>query len=394
MGIRDRLRNLGGRHDDSTAEDASAPAPGRGAEGGDALGPLQARLSAADPDERRKAADDIGRLGPAASTAVPGLIAALADENMDVRRAVAAALGETGDNRAVQPLSAALNDLTDYPVIKRPLQVPSRPVDARVEAALALGSIGGDPAVEALRTAPGGDVKGDYRGLSVSEAIDKALAQLGAAGRESADAPADTDADTLRAALSAEPERTPARPGAAQGEAEQAPAAGGETRRVVEPPIDDHASGPEPSIDGPFLMPIEDVFSIAGRGTVVHGRVQRGTVRVGDNVEVVGAHGETKQAVAVGIEMFRKLLDEARAGDAVGVLLQGIERHEVERGMALARPGSTGPQRQGQSETSLVQGPPRRSWCTRTWTTCLRFRRTRPFTPAWRSWSKAVSSLS
>jgi elongation factor Tu len=90
-------------------------------------------------------------------------------------------------------------------------------------------------------------------------------------------------------------------------------------------------------------MPIEDVFSIQGRGTVVTGRVERGIVKVGDNVEMVGLKPEPTKTVATGVEMFRKLLDEGRAGDNIGVLLRGVKREEVERGMVLAHPGSITP---------------------------------------------------
>ena len=106
--------------------------------------------------------------------------------------------------------------------------------------------------------------------------------------------------------------------------------------------IDGHIPTPVRLIDRPFLMPIEDVFSISGRGTVVTGRVERGLVKVGDEVEVVGL-GETRKTVATGVEMFRKLLDEGRAGDNIGVLLRGIGKDEVERGMVLAKPGSITP---------------------------------------------------
>ncbi len=98
---------------------------------------------------------------------------------------------------------------------------------------------------------------------------------------------------------------------------------------------------PEPTrlMDGPFLMPVEDVFSISGRGTVVTGRVERGVVKVGDNLEIVGLK-PTLQTVCTGVEMFRKLLDQGQAGDNVGVLLRGTKREEVERGQVLAKPGS------------------------------------------------------
>ena len=107
--------------------------------------------------------------------------------------------------------------------------------------------------------------------------------------------------------------------------------------------LDSYIPEPERAIDKPFLMPIEDVFSIQGRGTVVTGRVERGIVKVGDNVEMVGLHPESTKTVATGVEMFRKLLDEGRAGDNIGVLLRGIKREDVERGMVLAHPGSITP---------------------------------------------------
>jgi len=103
---------------------------------------------------------------------------------------------------------------------------------------------------------------------------------------------------------------------------------------------------PEPvrEVDKPFLLPIEDIFSITGRGTVVTGRVERGTVKVGEEVEIVG-FGETRRTVVTGVEMFRKILDQAQAGDNVGCLLRGIGKDEVERGQVLARPGSITPHR-------------------------------------------------
>jgi elongation factor Tu len=106
--------------------------------------------------------------------------------------------------------------------------------------------------------------------------------------------------------------------------------------------LDSFIPEPKRDIDKPFLMSVEDVFSISGRGTVVTGRIERGIVKVGDEVEIVGL-GETRKTVATGVEMFRKLLDEGRAGDNVGVLLRGTKREEVERGMVLAKPGSITP---------------------------------------------------
>ncbi len=106
--------------------------------------------------------------------------------------------------------------------------------------------------------------------------------------------------------------------------------------------VDSYIPQPKRDIDLPFLMPVEDVFSITGRGTVGTGRVERGIVKVGDEVEIVGLRA-TKKTVATGVEMFRKLLDEGRAGDNIGVLLRGIEKEELERGQVLAAPGSITP---------------------------------------------------
>jgi len=106
--------------------------------------------------------------------------------------------------------------------------------------------------------------------------------------------------------------------------------------------IDAYIPTPERQIDKPFLLPIEDVFTISGRGTVVTGRVERGVAKVGDEVEIVG-FAETRRTVATGLEMFQKALDEIRAGDNAGVLLRGIEKRDIERGQVLAAPGSTTP---------------------------------------------------
>jgi elongation factor Tu len=106
--------------------------------------------------------------------------------------------------------------------------------------------------------------------------------------------------------------------------------------------VDEYIPTPERPVDKPFLMPVEDVFGIKGRGTVVTGRVERGVLKVGEEVEIVGLR-ETRRTVVTGIEMFHKLLDEAQAGDNVGCLLRGIERDEVERGMVLAKPGTIKP---------------------------------------------------
>ncbi len=107
--------------------------------------------------------------------------------------------------------------------------------------------------------------------------------------------------------------------------------------------VDEYIPTPERPRDLPFLMPVEDVFTITGRGTVATGRVERGTVKVGDEAEIVGLSDEKKKTVITGVEMFRKLLDEAYAGDNIGALLRGIQRNEVERGQVLAKPGSIHP---------------------------------------------------
>lgn len=107
--------------------------------------------------------------------------------------------------------------------------------------------------------------------------------------------------------------------------------------------IDEYIPLPERPVDKPFLMPVEDVFSITGRGTVATGRVERGTVKVGEEVEIVGIHEETKKSVVTGVEMFRKLLDSAQAGDNIGALLRGVDRNQIERGQVLAKPGSVKP---------------------------------------------------
>jgi len=113
---------------------------------------------------------------------------------------------------------------------------------------------------------------------------------------------------------------------------------------------------PEPvrEIDKPFLMPVEDVFSISGRGTVVTGRVERGIVKVGDEVEIIGIRATVK-TVCTGVEMFRKILDQGQAGDNVGVLLRGTKRDEVERGQVLAKPGSITPHKKFKAEVYVLK---------------------------------------
>jgi elongation factor Tu len=117
--------------------------------------------------------------------------------------------------------------------------------------------------------------------------------------------------------------------------------------------MDAYIPEPERPLDQPFLMPIEDVFSISGRGTVVTGRVERGLVKVGDEVEIVGIR-PTGKTTCTGVEMFRKLLDEGRAGDNVGVLLRGTKRDEVERGQVLCKPGSITPHTEFEAEVYVL----------------------------------------
>ena len=117
--------------------------------------------------------------------------------------------------------------------------------------------------------------------------------------------------------------------------------------------LDSYIPTPERAVDKPFLLPIEDVFSISGRGTVVTGRVERGVIHVGDEIEIVGLR-ETQKTTGTGIEMFRKLLDEGQAGDNVGVLLRGTKREEVERGQVLAKPGTITPHTKFKAEVYVL----------------------------------------
>jgi elongation factor Tu len=107
--------------------------------------------------------------------------------------------------------------------------------------------------------------------------------------------------------------------------------------------LDTYIPEPERPLDRPFLMPVEDVFSITGRGTVATGRIEQGVVHTGDTVEIVGIHDDTRSTVVTGVEMFRKILDEGQAGDNVGCLLRGVGREEIERGQVLCKPGSITP---------------------------------------------------
>jgi elongation factor Tu len=134
----------------------------------------------------------------------------------------------------------------------------------------------------------------------------------------------------------------------------------GEKGELAEPAInalmdavDSYIPNPERAIDKPFLMPVEDVFSISGRGTVATGRVERGIVKVGEEVEIVGMKATTKTTVT-GVEMFRKLLDEGRAGDNIGALLRGVKREDIERGQVLAKPGSITPHTKFKAEAYVL----------------------------------------
>ncbi|MHB8962481.1 MAG: elongation factor Tu [Saccharofermentanales bacterium] len=118
--------------------------------------------------------------------------------------------------------------------------------------------------------------------------------------------------------------------------------------------VDSFILTPERPVDKPFLLPVEDVFSITGRGTVATGRVERGVVKVGDQVEIVGLQDEPRNSVVTGVEMFRKLLDQAQAGDNVGVLLRGVQRNEVERGQVICKPGSIKPHTHYEGEVYVL----------------------------------------
>ncbi len=117
--------------------------------------------------------------------------------------------------------------------------------------------------------------------------------------------------------------------------------------------VDEYIPTPDRPIDQPFLMPLEDVFSISGRGTVVTGRIERGIVKVGEEIEIVGIR-ETQKTTVTGVEMFRKLLDEGRAGDNVGCLLRGVDREGVERGQVLCHPGSIKPHKKFKAEAYIL----------------------------------------
>jgi elongation factor Tu len=119
--------------------------------------------------------------------------------------------------------------------------------------------------------------------------------------------------------------------------------------------LDSYIPEPERDLDKPFLMPVEDVFSITGRGTVATGRIEQGVVNTGDTVEIVGIKPETSNTVVTGVEMFRKILDQGQAGDNVGCLLRGIKREEIERGQVLCKPGSITPHTQFKAEVYVLK---------------------------------------
>ena len=118
--------------------------------------------------------------------------------------------------------------------------------------------------------------------------------------------------------------------------------------------VDSYIPTPERETDKPFLMPVEDVFTITGRGTVATGRVERGVVKVGDEVEIVGLAEAARKTVVTGVEMFRKLLDQAQAGDNIGALLRGVDRKDIERGQVLAKPGSINPHKKFEGEVYVL----------------------------------------
>jgi elongation factor Tu len=128
---------------------------------------------------------------------------------------------------------------------------------------------------------------------------------------------------------------------------------GEDSIRALMKAVDDYIPTPARAIDQPFLMPIEDVFSISGRGTVVTGRIERGVINVGDEIEIVGIR-DTKKSVCTGVEMFRKLLDRGEAGDNVGILLRGIDREGVERGQVLCKPKSVNPHTKFEAEAYIL----------------------------------------
>jgi elongation factor Tu len=129
------------------------------------------------------------------------------------------------------------------------------------------------------------------------------------------------------------------------------------TKKIIElaEQLDSYIPQPERDLDKPFLMPVEDVFSITGRGTVATGRIEQGVVNTGDTVEIVGIHTETNNTVVTGVEMFRKILDQGQAGDNVGCLLRGVKREEIERGQVLCKPGSITPHTEFKAEVYVLK---------------------------------------
>ena len=118
--------------------------------------------------------------------------------------------------------------------------------------------------------------------------------------------------------------------------------------------VDEYIPTPERDTEKPFLMPVEDVFSISGRGTVVTGRVERGIVKVGEEIEIVGMTDESTKTTVTGVEMFRKLLDQGEAGDNIGALLRGVKKEDVQRGQVLAKPGSITPHTDFEAEVYIL----------------------------------------
>jgi elongation factor Tu len=130
-----------------------------------------------------------------------------------------------------------------------------------------------------------------------------------------------------------------------------------QTKKIIElaEQLDSYIPEPQRDLEKPFLMPVEDVFSITGRGTVATGRIEQGVVNTGDTVEIVGIHPQTASTVVTGVEMFRKILDQGQAGDNVGCLLRGIKREEIERGQVLCKPGSITPHTQFKAEVYVLK---------------------------------------
>jgi len=136
---------------------------------------------------------------------------------------------------------------------------------------------------------------------------------------------------------------------ALEGDAEWA-----KTVQALMDAVDEYIPEPERATDKPFLMPIEDVFTITGRGTVVTGRVERGVLKVNEEVEIVGIHEKSTKSTVTGVEMFRKLLDEARAGENVGLLLRGVKREDVERGQVVIKPGTMTPHTEFEAQVYIL----------------------------------------